>query len=148
MNQNLSQDRTYEGGCFCGTVELAASGAPEVMGYCHCASCREWSASPVNGFTLWKADRVRITKGADLVGTFQKTDNSVRTWCKACGGHLMNQHPQWGLVDVYAATLPSLPFKAGLHVHYQETVLPMRDGLPKMKDIPKELGGTNELVGE
>jgi hypothetical protein len=53
-----------------------------------------------------------------------------------------------GLVDVYAATLPTLAFKPGLHVNYAETVLPMRDGLPKMKDFPAEFGGSGEQVAE
>jgi hypothetical protein len=116
------------------------------MGYCHCASCRKWSASPVNAFTLWTPEQVKVTKGAELVATFNKTDNSFRQWCKVCGGHLMNQHPRWGLVDVYAATLPELPFRPGIHVNYQETVLPMSrpDGLPKLKDVPRALGGTEE----
>ena len=35
--------------------------------------------------------------------------------------------PSLGLVDVYAATLPSLKFSPGVHVNYAETVLPMRD---------------------
>ena len=39
-------------------------------------------------------------------------------------------------------------FKAALHVNYQETVLPMKDGLPKQKDAPKELGGSGVLVPE
>ncbi|HVR62105.1 MAG TPA: GFA family protein [Polyangia bacterium] len=140
----MSQNATYEGRCFCGAVELTVTGAPEAMGYCHCASCRKWSAGPVNAFSLWKADSVAITKGADRVGTFNRTDNSFRKWCTVCGGHLMNQHPRWGLIDVYAATIPGLPFKPGLHVNYQETVLPMNDGLPKLRDLPKELGGTAE----
>jgi hypothetical protein len=33
-------------------------------------------------------------------------------------------------------------------VHYQETVLPMRDGLPKMKDIPAEMGGSGVTLAE
>jgi hypothetical protein len=137
---------TYRGRCFCGAVELTVTGAPEAMGYCHCTSCRTWSAGPVNAFTLWKPEAVKVTKGADLVGTFHKTDNSFRKWCRACGGHLMNQHPVWGLIDVYAATIPDFPFKPALHVNYQETVLPMHDDLPKFRDIPKELGGTAELL--
>jgi hypothetical protein len=47
---------------------------------------------------------------------------------------------------VYAATIPTLPFKPGVHVHYQETVMPMRDGLPKMKDVPKEMGGSGQTL--
>jgi hypothetical protein len=35
-----------------------------------------------------------------------------------------------------------------VHVHYQETVLPMRDGKPKFKDIPAEMGGSGTLLPE
>ena len=37
-------------------------------------------------------------------------------------------------MDVYAATLPGLAFKPGVHVNYAETVLPMKDGLPKLRE--------------
>jgi hypothetical protein len=50
------------------------------------------------------------------------------------------------LMDVYAAVLPTLPFVPSVHVHYQETVLPMTDGLPKQRDFPKELGGSGTLL--
>jgi hypothetical protein len=118
------------------------------MGYCHCTSCRQWSASPINAFSLWKPDDVKVVKGAAQVGTFNKTDNSYRKWCKVCGGHLMNEHPVWGLVDVYAAVIPELRFEAGVHVNYQETVLPLRDGLAKHKDVPANLGGSNQVIAE
>ena len=144
----MCQNSTYKGKCFCGAVEMAVTGEPVGMGYCHCSSCRSWSAGPVNGFTLWKPDSVKVIKGADSVGVFNKTDNSFRKWCKSCGGHLLTEHPRWGLIDVYAATIPDFPFRAGVHVNYQETVLPMHDGLPKMKDLPADLGGTNTLVAE
>jgi hypothetical protein len=137
---------TYSGECFCGAVKLEASGAPEGMGYCHCRSCRSWSASPVNAFTLWKPDPVRVAEGAELIATYKKTANSERQYCKRCGGHVMTNHPGMGLVDVYAATLPKLKFAPGLHVNYAETVLPMRDGLPKFKDFPAEFGGSGELM--
>ena len=144
----MSQNATYEGRCFCGAVELAVTGAPEVMGYCHCTSCRRWSASPVNAFTLWKPDAVRVTRGAEQVGTYNKTPRSFRKWCKVCGGHILTEHPQLGLIDVYAATIPDFAFTAGVHVNYQETVLQMRDGLPKLKDYPKEMGGSGLSVPE
>ena len=138
----------YAGECFCGTVKFTVIGNPEAMGYCHCTSCRRWSAGPINAFSLWKPDDVKITAGEESIASFQKSENSIRKWCKACGGHLFTEHPIWGLIDVYAAVLPQLPFKPALHVNYQETVLPMHDGLPKQKDFPKELGGSGELVPE
>jgi hypothetical protein len=118
------------------------------MGYCHCRSCRSWSAAPVNAFTLWKIDAVTVTAGAEHVRVFQKSPASERHFCRICGGHLMNRHAPLGLVDVYAAMLPTLNFVPNLHVNYAECVLPMRDGLPKLKDFPSELGGSGERIAE
>jgi hypothetical protein len=139
---------THKGECFCKAVQVEVSGEPEGMGYCHCRSCRWWSAAPVNAFTLWKPDAVRITEGAEHVGIFQKTPASQRQYCKKCGGHLLTNHPLLGLIDVYAAIVPTLKFNPGLHINYAETVLPMRDGLPKFKDVPAEFGGSGEQMVE
>ena len=138
----------HKGTCFCGAVEVEVSGEPEGMGYCHCESCRRWSAGPVNAFTLWKPNAVKITNGSEHVGKFQKTENSERQYCIKCGGHIMTAHPRLGLIDVYAAVLPRLKFEPGVHVNYAETVLPMKDGLPKLKDFPRELGGSGETMPE
>ncbi len=143
-----AMSETYDGACFCGAVELRVTGQPNGMGYCHCRSCRSWSGGPVNAFTLWPAGAVEVTKGAEHVGTFHKTDMSHRKDCTLCGGHLMTAHPPLGMIDVFAATIPGFPFAAQVHVNYAETVLPMRDGLPKLKDFPAELGGSGEPAPE
>ena len=144
----MNSEPVYSGKCFCGAVELTAMGAPAAMGYCHCTSCREWSAGPINAFSLWPTKKVQITKGADNLGSYSKTPQSIRKWCETCGGHLLTDHPPWGLVDVYAAIIPDLTFTPALHVHYQETVLPLKDGLPKQRNVPKEMGGSGELLAE
>jgi len=41
-----------------------------------------------------------------------------------------------------------LAFTPGVHVNYAETVLPMRDGLTKLKDFPVEFGGSGETIAE
>jgi hypothetical protein len=128
----MSNEKTYEGACFCGAVQISVTGEPAAMGYCHCESCRSWSAGPVN----------------DKIGTYNQTARSSRKWCKSCGGHLFTEHPHWNLTDVYAATIARFPFKPGVHVNYQETKLPMKDGLPKMKDFPKEMGGSGVVLDE
>lgn len=138
----------HSGSCFCGAVKLQVEGKPEAMGYCHCQSCRSWSAAPVNAFTLWKPSAVRVTAGAEHIAAFQKSKLSQRQYCRKCGGHLMTNHPPLGLIDVYAATLPTLAFAPGVHVNYAEAVLPMKDGLPKLKDFPAEFGGSGETVRE
>jgi hypothetical protein len=138
----------YTGRCFCGAVELVVTGEPVAAGYCHCESCRSWSAAPVNAFSLWKPEAVRVTKGEADIGVYQKTERSQRKFCRKCGGHLLTEHPLWGLTDVYAATIPAYRHEPALHVNYAEAVLRMRDGLPKMKDVPKEMGGSGETMPE
>jgi hypothetical protein len=142
----MTQPKTYEGSCFCGAVQLSVTGAPVGMGYCHCDSCRKWSAGPVNAFTLWKPETVAITKGKDRIGSFNKTPGSTRKWCTICGGHILTEHPTLGLTDVYAAVIPDFPFEAGVHVHYQETALHIHDGIIKQKDVPKEMGGSGMVL--
>ena len=141
-------NNVYAGSCFCGEVQFEVTGEPAAMGYCHCSSCRHWSAGPVNAFTLWKPEALKVTHGSDSIGTFNKTANSFRKWCKKCGGHVFTAHPPFGLVDVYAAVIPKLRFEPGVHVNYQETVLRIHDGKPKLKDFPKELGGSGISLPE
>jgi hypothetical protein len=139
---------THTGKCFCGSVTIEAAGEPEVMGYCHCESCRSWSGGPVNAFSLWKPEAVKITSGEEHVATYNKTPVSFRKWCTKCGGHIMADHPPLGLTDVFYATIPTLKFAPTVHVNYQEHVLAIRDGLPKLKDFPPAFGGTGETMAE
>lgn len=144
----MNKEKVYRGSCFCGAVTFTVSGEPAAMGYCHCESCRTWSAAPVNAFTLWKPDAVQITQGTENIGTYSKTPLSFRKWCKTCGGHILTDHPTWGVIDVYAAVIPDFPYKAGIHVNYEEARLRLHDGLPKMKDLPKEMGGSGVSLPE
>ncbi|MHC2148648.1 GFA family protein [Pseudomonas sp. 210_17 TE3656] len=144
----MSVQKSYKGSCFCGAVEFTVSGEPAAMGYCHCESCRHWSAAPVNAFTLWKPEALQVTRGAENIGSYNKTPQSLRKWCKRCGGHIFTEHPGMGLIDVYAAVIPDLAYSPEVHVHYQETRLRIKDGLPKLKDVPSELGGSGVSVDE
>ena len=151
----MSNHSNYTGHCFCGEVEFTLAGNPEIMAYCHCDSCRQWSASPVSGFTLWKPETINIVKGKEHIGDFSgnplsndKTIVSHRAWCTKCGGHLYTDHPTMGLIDVPSAVIEDFIFNPGFHVHYQESVHPIKDGLPKFKDLPEEAGGSGEQLIE
>lgn len=52
------------------------------------------------------------------------------------------------LTDVFAAMLPTLKFEPSAHVNYQKSVLRVKDGLPKMKDFPAEMGGSGVTLPE
>lgn len=138
----------HRGTCFCGAVTIEATGTPLEMGFCHCASCRSYSGGPVKAFMLWKDDSIKVTKGEEFLGLFRKTAMSERRYCVRCGSHVMVNHPGLGCTDTPAAMIPSLAFVPGVHLNYAETVLPMRDGLPKLKDFPLHAGGSGETMPE
>jgi len=91
---------------------------------------------------------VRVTNGKDLLGLFKRTDASHRRFCTSCGTPVLVEHPAIGMIDVPAGLIDGLAFAPGQHVHYGEKVLAVKDGLPKFKDFPKELGGSGDVVPE
>lgn len=141
-----SNQTSHEGSCFCGAIGVKATGSPFAMGYCHCDDCRAWSAAPVNAFTLWSRSSVTITRGAENLATYKKTERSHRKYCNVCGGHVLTDHPGDDFVDVYAAILPTLEFAPALHVHCRDSVVSIEDDLPKYVDLPSEFGGSGEMV--
>lgn len=136
----------HKGQCFCGKVSVEVTGNPEIMLYCHCESCRVWSAGPVNAAVLWKESSVKIITGSELIKTHNKTPGSTRSWCENCGGHIMNVHPSMGLIDLYHAITPTLSFEPKMHVNASESVIAIKDDLPRFKDLPKEMGGSGDLL--
>jgi len=151
----MNEPTTHHAGCFCGAVQFTLAGDPEAMAYCHCDSCRHWSAGPVSAFTLWQPDSVRVTRGSENITMFDRNPGSgdetvvsERKWCSKCGGHLFTNHPTMGLVDVPAVVIEDFAFEPGFHVHYQESVHPIAEGLPKFRDLPQEAGGSGETLPE
>jgi hypothetical protein len=138
----------HQGTCFCGAIEIEVAGAPLEMGYCHCSSCRSYSGAPVSAFMLWKAPDVIVTRGAELIGAFNRTGMSERKFCRMCGGHIMTHHPGLGLTDVRPPVVASIRFEPTVHLNYAEAVLALKDGLPKLKDFPAAAGGSGALMPE
>jgi hypothetical protein len=81
----MGNEKTYEGSCFCGAVQFTVSGEPAAVGYYHCGDCRLWSAGPVNAFTLWNPEAVKVTLGQDKIRTYNRSPKSFRKWCATCG---------------------------------------------------------------
>jgi hypothetical protein len=138
----------HTGSCFCGEVSFTVAGKPALMCYCHCESCRQWSAAPVTGVALWKPEAVKLTAGAEKLGTFNRTSRAYRQWCRVCGGHLFTDNPGLGLLDVFPAVISQFAFEPVLHVNYGEALISIKDGLPKFMDLPKEFGGSGEMLPE
>jgi len=137
----------HVGPCLCGAVEVTAAGSPEAMGYRHCRSCRSSSGGPVDAFSLWQPDAVRVTKGAEQVALCQARDERtqiLREMRRASDDQSSPAQPG----RRFAATIPTLAFTPAVHVDYAKAVPQIRDGLPKQKDFPAEFGGSGEFMDE
>lgn len=128
---------THKRACFRGAVAIAVTGPPLEMGYCHCALCRAYPGNPVNAYLLWRSADVTVTKGAEFLGGANRTGMSDRRFCTKCGGHVKTVHPGLGLTDVRPATILVIPFAPTVHLNYAETLLLMKDGLSKLRDLPR-----------
>ena len=69
-------------------------GDPAVQAFCHCSSCRGWLSAPIHAAALWPATSVKVTKGADNLGLYKKTENSHRKFCQTCGAAVLVDHPE------------------------------------------------------
>ena len=137
---------THQGTCFCGAVQIELTGEPNIMGYCHCTDCAEWAGAPVNAFSLWPPENVKVTAGEDKLASYARTEASQRKFCKDCGGHVLSEHPALGLTDVYLNIVPTLQHQGSMHIFYGEKSMSVPDGLPKFKDMPAEFGGSGEML--
>jgi len=141
-------DSSRTSGCACGAVQIEISGEPAAMAYCHCDSCRSWLGAPIHAASLWPTPNVRVVKGEERLAQYKRTEASHRQFCTSCGAPVLIRHPELGLTDVPAGAIEGLEYKPTLHVHYGEKVLSVRDGLPKLKDLPKEFGGSGDELPE
>jgi hypothetical protein len=132
-NAFVAQSRSKSGAC-----QMA-------MSYCHCRSCRGWSASPLQPTSIWPRSAVKVVRGGDQIGAYAPAPGRAeRLWCKLCGGHL----GAWlgDFADVFPPIMPDFPFTPGRHINYEEGVMKVRDGLPKFRGMPTE--GPDGLVAE
>lgn len=131
---------TYQIHCACGAVEAKAEGEPVMQVFCHCQDCRDWLGAPVHAATVWPAGTVTITRGADQITTYKRTEQSHRKSCSRCGAAVMVDHPGAEVVDVLASRLDGLKFAPAMHVFYAERMVDFPDDLPKFDRLPPEMG--------
>ncbi len=139
---------TYHGSCLCGQVTVEVTGLPRGAGYCHCEDCRIWHAAPINAWAVRSNDAIRITKGEELLVGY-KGSTTHRHWCRECGSSLMNKvGPQRTVIYAMVLAGSGYVHDASFHIHCDEAVLDLCDGLPKFVGLPAEFGGSGETVDE
>ncbi|HET9450370.1 MAG TPA: hypothetical protein VFO83_05785 [Aggregicoccus sp.] len=135
--------------CTCGGVELEALGAPIASVVCYCDDCQEGSrqlealpeAGPVReadsgtGYVLYRTDRVRYSRGAELLRGHKlnaktATNRVVATCCNSAMVMRFDDSRHW--VPVYrarfAGDVPPLQWRIGTKFKPPGVTLP--------KDVP------------
>ncbi|WP_080666989.1 GFA family protein [Variovorax paradoxus] len=73
--------------CYCHALEIGFDRSPRRTIHCHCGQCRSQSGAT---FTTWVSfsDPPQPRTGAQALGVFAPTANTMRHFCKICGSHL------------------------------------------------------------
>jgi hypothetical protein len=83
------------GGCLCGAVRVAATGAPLRVGVCHCLDCRKHHGAVFHASAIFAAGAVEVT---GEVGEWRG-----RCFCPVCGSSVFSLSP--GEVEVHLGAL-------------------------------------------
>ncbi|CAE7237801.1 selU [Symbiodinium natans] len=158
---------THEGACYCGEVRVRCRGEARAISYCHCSICRRLSGSPFSCQALFQEDQValELQPGSSLVQL--RTSKGVeRSRCASCHAPVRGTLQGGKLVAVPLSLLTtwrggaqnaveagegrgvgaesSPRHRPGLrpmhHLHYNDRVMDVRDGLPKYAAGFRETG--------
>jgi len=97
----------YKGQCACGSVQFSyahsKSAEPVFSVVCHCLNCRTANGSSPHIFGIPK-DAFSITKGEDVLKSYDITEKLQRSFCSKCGVGI-SQTPVGGGIVVLFPTL-------------------------------------------
>lgn len=79
-------DILIKGGCLCGQVRYAVTGAPQGVEYCHCSMCRKQGGAPVGGWIDVSLGAFTWVQGAPR--EYASSPEARRGFCENCGSPL------------------------------------------------------------
>ena len=108
---------------------------------CHCTDCRRSAGAPMVGWTMFRADQVRVTQGQ--AQEYASSEHGRRQFCAACGTGLfyVNQQILPDIIDVQSATLDdpdAIP--PGVQIQTADRIGWMKNAhqLPEFERFPSE----------
>jgi hypothetical protein len=125
-----------EGGCLCGRTRYQASGTPANLCFCHCASCRRATGTPLVAWGTFRRDGFRLLAGADY--TLHRSSPAVqRGFCGHCGTALTYAHDARDAeIDITLVTLDDpARYEPECHIWVEDRLPWMRieDGRPRFQ---------------
>ncbi|AXQ27331.1 GFA family protein [Solimonas sp. K1W22B-7] len=133
----MSESR-LEGGCQCGDIRYAVSGAPVMAAICHCSMCRRANAAPVVAWAMYAQDQVAFSRAQPQA--YASSPEAQRGFCPRCGTQIsFTASFLPGLIDITIGSLdqpeamqPTLHYWHSRHLGWAE----FADSLPRFPELP------------
>ena len=130
------------GGCQCGAIRYAISGAPRALYVCHCRECQKQSASAFGVSLMVASADFRLTRGA--VKSWTRVADSGRRrrclFCAECGMRLWHEaEPPEGTLAVKGGSLdvpPDLSTATHIWVSRKLAGVVIPEGRPRFEEEP------------
>ena len=74
-----------KGGCLCGGVCYEYNAEIQEISMCHCSQCRKAQGCAFVAVCPVDSDKLKFTKGSDLLKEFRAVPNKARVFCSICG---------------------------------------------------------------
>jgi len=89
----MGDNEHHDGGCRCRAIRYHFSGAPVMVEYCHCESCRKASGSVVAAVAGFRRDDFRLLSGKPT--GFETIPGVTRSFCGTCGSPLFYENSDY-----------------------------------------------------
>jgi len=135
MEQSAIENKTIEGGCYCGRIQYRVQLPVKWCAHCHCTQCRHIQGAAV--VTWFGVDKTQFTfiKGEQDVAWFDSSDKAQRGHCIHCGTPLffLAENSPDEIHITRESTPQDILQKPQLHVFYDRHVdyLNLQDELDK-----------------
>ncbi len=136
----IDRQSPQAGGCACGAVRYAMTGAPIWSAHCHCRDCRRVAGAAYVTYVGMPKTQVTWSGAAPL--RYLSSPGVVRRFCGRCGTPLSYEGERWpDEIHILAATLddPSwLTPQAHVYVGQKMPWVQLSDGLPRYRTVSSE----------
>jgi hypothetical protein len=118
------------GGCQCGRIRYAVSGAPDDVSVCHCRMCQKAVGGPFIALAMFRPDRVTWTRGTP--GRFRSSTIATRLFCAGCGTPLAYVDDDSGNIELTLGSLDHPERIAPTRATGTESLLPWVAQVPTL----------------